>query len=557
MSPICGVINHYDVDTSQKINSMMSTLNKRQYGTSCMCINGNIIQDNKTSERVIYGMGQVSYDIRELPIEQPYYSVHNNLTVVFEGNLYNQSSLKDSLGIGESETNSQIIASLIEKYYTKDIATTLKKIAEELDGAFCIAVTDGNQLTIMRDFAGLRPVFYGTNKKFSAFSSSKKALWNIGLRRVETIRAGHMVSFRNGNIRKEQVYSLNINSRYDATDMEKVVDKYDSLLTSAIRKRLNKLNRVGVLLSGGVDSSLIAKIATALAREKNMEVIAYTAGSIGAEDIDYATNLAKELQIKHRVKNLNEDTVRSFVSPVLNTVEERDVVQVEAGVGVYAALNMAREDGIKAIFSGQGPDELWGGYSWYPQVISEEGYSGLEKRMLSDLDRSDIETFDRENKIAMAHGMEQLFPYADSEIINLAKSVPVQMKIFSPEDNIGKRPHRELAKRWGLTDKYADRSKNAAQHGTGVHDMLNMIASENGFNNELVRKADYLSSMIKNDSLGSSTRYGYLFDDRELWQTPEPVQFYLDYLAFQHNLLNEDMREKIEMHLQKAGLITD
>ena len=72
--------------------------------------------------------------------------------------------------------------------------------------------------------------------------------------------------------------------------------------------------------------------------------------------------------------------------------------------------DMASQDGIKVFFSGRGPDELWGEYTWYPEVLGRDGRQELCRRMWEDLTRADIETLDRETKIAAAHGAEMLLP---------------------------------------------------------------------------------------------------------------------------------------------------
>jgi asparagine synthase (glutamine-hydrolysing) len=228
------------------------------------------------------------------------------------------------------------------------------------------------------------------------------------------------------------------------------------------------------------------------------------------------------------------------------------MVQVEAGIGVYAALEMAARDGIRVIFSGQGPDELWSGYSWYPDVIASEGYEGLQKRMLDDLARSDTETLDRENRLAMAHGLEKVFPYIDTGVVSLAMSVSPRIKIYSEQDRVGKRPHREAAKRLGLPLRYADRSKDAAQHGTGIHATLDAIARKYDFTPEMVKHTGYLSELVTDENLASSTRYGYQYAEKELWQTPEHVQFFLDALAYKYGLLNEAERTKVGEFLNSA-----
>jgi asparagine synthase (glutamine-hydrolysing) len=558
MSPICGIMGRSDEDVSIQMRTMMGILSLNEYTGAWLVSDGTSRWwKDSTEPRTGMLLGQLSLNTREQPMVRPSFSGNGNLSVLYEGNLYNREELSTYIRSNHElavECATEIVAHMLEENYRGDLTAALKLVAPELDGAYCLAASDGQQVIIMRDSAGLRPLFYAEDSEFMAFASLKTALWDIGLRNVKPVRAGMLITLNEGGITTEEAQPLvkkELKSVID--DLTVAVDSYCVLLKKAVEKRLHNLNKVGVLVSGGVDSCLIAKLVADIAADKGIEVKAYTAGLYGATDVEYAESFAREFDLKHEVRSLNRGAVESYIPQVINSVEERDMVQIEAGIGVYAALEMAARDGVNVIFSGQGPDELWGGYSWYPEVIAREGYEGLEERMLDDLARSDIETLDRENRLAMAHGIEKVFPYIDAEVVKLAMSVSPRIKITSARDRVGKRPHREAAKRLGLPEPYADRSKDAAQHGTGIHDNLDTIACKNGFTPDLVNHVGYKSEEVSDEQLASSTRYGYLYAEKELWQTPEHVQFFLDALAYKCDLLNESEREKIETFLKKTG----
>jgi len=503
-------------------------------------------------------LGQVSLATREQDPARPGFNHNGNLAMLFEGNLYNSENLR--LGFTSKQkpaggSAAEIVACLLADSYQGNLVNALKHLSSMLDGEFCLAASDGKQVVLMRDSAGLRPAFYAENSKLFAFASRKTALWEIGMRNVRPLRAGMIASFGKDGVTIDEAYPLSkMDIQVTITDLAEAVDSYCTLLKASVEKRLSNIKRVAVLVSGGVDSCLIAKLILNISAMKDIEVTAYTTGVDGATDIGYAKRFAQELGLKHKVRILSRDEIESYITRVAAAVEERDLVQIEAGIGVYAAVEMASQDGLKVIFSGQGPDELWGGYSWYPQVIGKDGYDCLLQNMWGDLERADIETFDRENRIAMAHGVEKVFPYADIEVIKLAMSVSPRLKITSAEDRVGKRPHREAAKRLGLPAEYADRSKDAAQHGTGIHDTLDAIARKNGFTPELVERVGYDSEEVSQEKLASSTRYGYLYAEKQLWQTPQHVQFFFDSVAYRNNLLNEAERSRIRQFLNKASI---
>mgnify|MGYP001126842696 CR=1 FL=1 len=405
---------------------------------------------------------------------------------------------------------------------------------------------------VARDLIGRRPVFYAENSKLVAFASEKKVLWEVGLRSVKPLRARKLASFSKRGVMIKEILSLSKMKRdVTADNLDEVIDNYGALLHSAVEKRLSNLGRVGCLISGGVDSCLITKLVADIAAKRGIEVIAYTVGVDGSADISYAEHFIHELGIEHKVRRLSQDEIDSYIPLLVSTVEERDMVQIETGIGIYAALDMASQDGIKVIFSGQGADELWGGYSWYPQVITTEGYDGLERRMLDDLGRADIETLDRENKIAMAYSMEVVFPFIDTEIVKLAMSIPPQLKISSARDRLGKHPHRMLADKMGVAAEYAYRSKDAAQHGTGIHDTFDGIARKSGFTPDLVESIGYHSEEVSPEKLASSSRYGYRYGKKSLWEVPDHIQLFLDVTAYDHNLLNDAERTRIKSFLKK------
>jgi len=323
-----------------------------------------------------------------------------------------------------------------------------------------------------------------------------------------------------------------------------------------------------VLLSGGVDSCLIAKLVHDLASTSGMEVtaytiglpdsgkevIAYTVGLPDSPDVNFAQTFARELGITHRMKILSINEIEECIPKVIEAIEDSDFVQVEAGIGIYAAMDMAKQDGIGMIFSGQGPDELWGGYNWYPRVLGKDGRQELCRRMWDDFTRADVETLDRENKIAMAHGVEMLLPFLDTEVVNVAMSVASELKVTSEEDHLGKHPHRQLAMKVGVPEEYANREKLAIQHGTGIHGVLDEIARKNGFDPDLVENIGYKSEEITTAKLGSSSRYGYRYDEKRLWQVPQHVQLFLHAIAYREGLLNKSVRDRVGYFLEKAGL---
>jgi asparagine synthase (glutamine-hydrolysing) len=503
-------------------------------------------------------LAKVSSLVEEIPPEHVYTDYQEKIALLYDGHLYDFRSTGAKLSQSRHKINETVAESLV--HLLAELPGTLEQKVKRaligLDGDYALAVSDTDQIVISRNSLGTKPLYFAENNESSAFASNKKPLWKIGLGEVRPLRAGMLAIFNSHGIRLKEAFPFR-KKEIEIEDMAQAVNAYEQALCSAMRKRLAEMNyvhKVGVLLSGGVDSCLIAKLIHDAASALEMEIIAYTAGLPDSPDVNCAREFARELGIKHKMKILSIDGVEKYIPRVIEAIEDSDFVQIETGIGLYAAIDMASQDGIRVIFSGQGPDELWGGYNWYPKVLGKDGRQKLCRRMWDDFARADIETLDRENKIAMAHGVELLFPYLDTEVVNVAMSVASELKVTSEEDRLGKHPHRQLAITMGVSEKYANREKLAIQHGTGIHGVLDDIARRNGFDSALVKDIGYKSEEITTAKMGSSARYGYRYTGKKLWQVPQHVQLFLHALAYGKGLLDKSVRDRVGYFLEKARL---
>lgn len=436
------------------------------------------------------------------------------------------------------------------------LAQKVSQALTGLDGDYALAVSDGDCIVISRNPLGTRPLYFAEDERFSAFASNKKPLWKMGLDEVRPLRAATLATLHSGGIGIQEASRLN-EGESNVISMAEAVDEYEQALCSAVRKRLAEMNhipRVGVLLSGGVDSCLIAKLVHDVASGLGMETITYTVGLPDSPDVSSAREFAEAFGMKHEVEILSIGVIERYIPEVIEAIEDSDFVQIETGIGIYAAVDMASQDGVRVIFSGQGADEQWGGYSWYPRVLGKDGRQELDRRMWDDFARTDVETLDRENKIAMAYGVEMLFPYLDTEVVNVAMSVASELKVVSEDDCLGKHPHRQLAMKVGIPEKYSNRKKLAIQHGTGIHGVLDHVARRNGFDLALVKDIGFKNEQITDLRMGSSARYGYRYTEKKLWQVPQHVQLYLHALAYRQGLLDKSTRDRVGHLLRKARL---
>jgi asparagine synthase (glutamine-hydrolysing) len=486
------------------------------------------------------------------------YDGRGKVALVYDGHLYDCQRTGPRYSQPDRMANKTVAEAFVNLLggSSGKLEQKVRRALASLDGDYAMAVSDTDHMVISRDSLGTKPLYLAESSRFSAFASNKKPLWKIGLREVRPLRAGKFaildhegVGINEGQPMHEKPTTI--------TTMVRAVNAYQRVLKSAVAKRFARVGhvpRIGVLLSGGVDSCLMAKLILEAASSFTTEVVAYTAGLRDSPDVKFARKFARELDIRHNVKALSISDVEEYIPGVIEAIEDSDFVQVETGIGLYAALDLARQDGIAVLFSGQGPDELWGGYNWYPRVLARDGRQELCLRMWDDFTRADIETLDRENKIALAHDVELLFPYLDVDVVNLAMSVASELKVTSGEDHLGKHPHRQLAIKMGVSGEYANRRKSAIQHGTGIHGVLDAITRKNGFDPALVKDIGYSNERITTEKMGSSSRYGYRYIGKAFWEVPQHVQLFFHAIACRQGLLDKSVRERVGHFLDKARL---
>jgi asparagine synthase (glutamine-hydrolysing) len=479
--------------------------------------------------------------------QQPFRSCDGRLTVEHNGEIYNYKKIRKRLmnyHKFSTQTDSEVIVHLIEDYFRKknDLLYAIKKTVAELDGvyAFVVKQEESGTLALVRDKMGVRQIYYGENDKLIAFASERKALWKIGIKEpTKRVLPCHAVIISPyGTVQQFKIADIPIQPAQKLhKTMTSAISIYERALLASMKKRTQDFDRVGIIFSGGIDSVIIAW----LAKKMVPEVICYTGGVRGSNDILYARQIAKKLDLKLRVNELSQDEVEQMIPEVINTIEDTNAGQIEVAIPVYAAVKLAHEDGINVMFSGQAADELFGGYTWYARVVEKEGYQKLRDHMTQDLLLLYKETLEREDKITMAHSIEMREPFLDMGVIRCSMEMDLKLNIKGATDNLGKHVHRKLAQKLGIPKNIAYRVKEAAQHGSGMHAIFDMIARKHGFDESTISKK-YLDVLQGREKVGSSQRYGYLFENEKMWIAEPHVQMYLDSISkvlptFEQNLL--------------------
>jgi asparagine synthase (glutamine-hydrolysing) len=486
--------------------------------------------------------------------QQPFRSCDNRLTIEHNGEIYNYKKIRRRLEKYHkfnTQTDSEVIVHLLEEHFAKhnDLLYAIKKTVAELDGVYAIVIKDEvtGTISLVRDKIGVRQIYYGENNSFIGFASERKALWKVGIKEpTKRVLPGHAIIITANSLLQEfKVAHPPIHSSKIAyKTMASAVNAYEKCLLASMKKRTQDFDRVGIIFSGGIDSVIIAWLAKKMVRE----VTCYTGGVKDSSDVAFARHIAKKLDLKLRVNELSQDEVEQIIPEVIDVIEDTNAGQVEVAVPVYAAIKLAHEDGIKVMFTGQGADELFGGYSWYTKVVEKEGYQKLRDHMTEDLLLLYRETLEREDKITMAHSIEMREPFLDMSVIRVSMQIDMKLNVKSGDDIFGKHVHRRLAQKLGVPRNIAYRIKEAAQHGSGMHGVFDAIARKHGFD-ETTISPRYLDILSSREKIGSSQRYGYLFENEKMWIAEPHVQMYLDSISkilptFEQNVMANQLKDK-------------
>ncbi|HOP47671.1 MAG TPA: asparagine synthase-related protein [Desulfobacteraceae bacterium] len=510
MSAICGHFAHKGKLKSTDLYDMLKKMEHRGPDENVVYLDGEIFPGTeirsledflRRESRIALGHSSLSI-VGNGGSRYPNQSCDGKLLLMQSGEIYNYQKLRTLLYREHhirTKSDSEVVVHLLEETYEGDLLEAVKKVAGLLDGMYTIAVTDGKSIVLARDPIGKKPLYFVTSEDVTYFASEKKALWN-GKDEPERLNPGDILELTESGARVHEGYHLQM-PQIDIVDFREAVDAYKDVLCRAITKRVAGLyeDTIGVIFSGGIDSVLVSK----LLQREGKNIICYCAGTADSGDIQAARLVAEDLGLELKTAIIDEKTVEDILPEIIKNVEESGLLQVEVAIPMYLAAKMAAEDGVKIMFTGQAADELFAGYPWYNDVLAEHGYLRLHEKMWEDLNLSHTDTFEREDKLTMAHSIELRGPYMDRDVIQTSMRISPRLKLEGKNDKMRKRVHRQAAVELGVPAYLAFRIKDPAQTGSGIHDMVERIADRNigKIQPELV------AQNLQNDK-GSIYRYG-------------------------------------------------
>lgn len=481
--------------------------------------------------------------------QQPFVSCDKKLVLEHNGEIYNYKEIRKNLSAHHTfttSTDSEVIVHLLEDHYHKtegNLIEAIKRTVAQLDGIYVLAIREQStgDIVLVRDGIGVRQIYYGESSDFIAFASERKALWKIAMSdQIKRLLPGYalVISHKDGssNIRTT-LFPISVNTKKSIrekysilyTDIDSAVNAYSDTLIESMRKRVSDFKRIGIVFSGGIDSVIVAY----LAKQMAPEVVCYTSGIKDSSDILNSLDIAEKLDLKLEVEQMTESDVENTIPKIINIIEDDNMGQVEVAIPIYGAVKLAHEQGIRVMLTGQGADELFGGYSWYSKIVKKHGYEKIQGYLIEDIKLLYKETLEREDKITMSQSIELREPFLDTNLIDTVLRIDPRLNIQNNGnnyDNLGKRVHRKLAEKLGIPKEIAYRIKEAAQHGSGIHNTLNALAIKNGFTGSIVDSI-YLDKLKNRELIGSSQRYGHLFEKEQIWSLEPHIQMYLENIS--------------------------
>jgi asparagine synthase (glutamine-hydrolysing) len=516
MCGICGQLR-FDGDTpsSESLDNMMNKLARRGPDSNGKWLEGKI------------GFGHQRLSIIDLSRSgsQPMIDNLLKLTLVFNGTIYNYKQLRSRLiSKGYSFFSSSDTEVIIKAYHYWG-----EDCVNHLDGMFAFAIWDkpSKKLFIARDRMGIKPLYYNLTNKAFTFASNSQALLTQGLDKsvnpialqqqlslhgvvpapntiingIKKLKPGtYIVLSEKGDIKEQTYWHPSATRPEGNVSEEDYIARTHDLLTAAVTKRMDASDvPIGVLLSGGLDSSLIV----ALLKEAGHRDI--RTFSIGFEDIDdesgsefeYSDQVVSKFKTDHKKYLLSNQEVLPRLSEAVMNMSEPMVGQ--DAIAFYLLSEQVSKHS-KVVLSGQGADEAFAGYFWYPRMAKEHGdeierfskhyvdrphdeylqtvmpiYQGenhthkwLSKEFLkpgadSFIDkvfRTDItrlvvdDPVKRVDNMTMAWGLEARVPFMDTELVEWALKIPPSLKMREE----GKYPLKKIAREL-LPSSVIDRKK--------------------------------------------------------------------------------------------------
>jgi asparagine synthase (glutamine-hydrolysing) len=345
------------------------------------------------------------------------------------GEIYNAKQLEEEIEyLAVTGSDCEVLGAVYEHCEYNPV-----RFARSLDGVFALVLwrhtAEGDEYIVARDPYGVRPLFYTVLEEGGyIFASERKAIEPF----VDA-SGGTVVEFPPG-----QVWHITIDKTTGITYGKK--DTYHEVpwmkqtsalsgallrdaLESAVDKRLMTERPVAALLSGGIDSSLIAALVQKRLKELGKPPLkTFSIGMAGGTDLKYARMVADHIGSDHHEILVTADEMFYVIPQVIRDIESYDITTVRASVGNWMVARAIREKtDCKVVFNGDGSDEVFGSYLYFYKAPSDFAFEEEVRRLLKEIHRYDVLRSDRS---ISSHGLEARTPFLDRQFVAAAMAYP-------------------------------------------------------------------------------------------------------------------------------------
>ena len=366
---------------------------------------------------------------------QPLKSKDGNLILAVNGEIYNHQEIRKRYK-NSYEFQTQSDCEVILPLYREKGPGFL----EEMNGIFAFALYDREKdsYLIARDHIGIIPLYTGRDQHGNFYVASElKALEGV-CNKIEEFLPGHYLYSGDGVIKKWYTRDW---IDYSAVENNNTsIDDLRSSLEASVHRQLMSDVPYGVLLSGGLDSSIISAVAKKFAPKRIEsgdkaeawwpQLHSFAVGLTGSPDLAAARKVADHIGTVHHEINFAVEEGLDAIRDVIYHIETYDVTTVRASTPMYLLARVIKSMGVKMVLSGEGADEIFGGYLYFHKAPGPEAFHEETVRKLSKLHLYDCL---RANKSLAAWGVEGRVPFLDKEFLDVAMRLNPRDKMISKE----------------------------------------------------------------------------------------------------------------------------
>ena len=435
----CGIATIYGSNVGKKLNQLKGMLKRIKH-------RGYSLYETKVFRNCVLGCNRLEI-IDKKKSTQPLSNENGNISVIFNGEIYNyqrlMKELKDKKHKFKTRSDTEVLIHAYEEWG--------KNMINKLDGIFAFFIYDqrDNSFLMARDRMGIKPLYMAKIGDILYVASEIKSFLDLPINpeRIEAVKPGYYVTekenkpYKNAFVFEDYWHKQEMaNEEFDRllaySPGHKCPPELFQLLKKKLREVLDKAvkkrippdeDKIGVFLSGGVDSSAITYLAS-----KYTNVIGYTVGIGKSEDLKKSELLCNKLGIKHRVKIINLNDKLKILKKIVYHLETFEPMMVEDSIPIWFATEMAKKDGVRVMLCGDGSDDVFGSYERRRRA---DRYLTAMK-IVYHTTSLDVFEHQRLDRIGMAHTVEVRVPFMDQEFLEFILRVPVHLKLVKKDFKI-------------------------------------------------------------------------------------------------------------------------